>query len=314
MELYLTSSDACNADYLDPHTLKPVLRVSSIARKSSCTGGNKTTTICSFRPPQAQAPPPSATHAPTYPHPPQPGQQVYYHQPQTSQLGPPPQFGASPYGRPQASPYGQPQASPFGPSPYGKPHGTPLAAGPAMASFPVPNHTAGYPTPQASQTSMHSSAPSSGSGSGTGTGLKVVCEIEWHSTSGNVFRWPDGQPALKESAYVDSSGFFERKRKFKARSGRSYVWRDEGILQDAENGKDQLGEFTWELKKLRDKWDLQSPTATQWAAVLNVSQAAVQDLEEIVVVLAYQQAKLKQTKEKAKVAEEVGNAIGSAAG
>ncbi|KAH7104076.1 hypothetical protein BKA62DRAFT_670188 [Auriculariales sp. MPI-PUGE-AT-0066] len=274
MDFYLTSSDACNADYLDAQTLALVMRVSSQERKKSLVS-SLTTTICSFRPAEAQAKLATSTPLAVNSYQLQPAPQVVSPSQQQVYTYGTTTYAASPYGQPQAAPYVQPH-----PPSYVQPQTT----------TPVPSPTGGLNGPGA------------------------VCEIEWHSVKEDIFTWADGRPKMKADAFVDSSGFWKRSRKFKARSGRSYIWREDGSLLDAETGKEQLGQFANNKKNLREKWDLNSSRAVQWSAVLTLNPTVVPDLEDIVVVLAYLMGKIQESSERSDNIKKVNQTMGAVGG
>ncbi|KAI0315618.1 hypothetical protein OF83DRAFT_336885 [Amylostereum chailletii] len=81
-------------------------------------------------------------------------------------------------------------------------------------------------TPSRSTTHLARFVPTSGGGSGSGSGgLTTVptVDIEWHRWSETIFRMEDREEELEEYLPKED-GLTGRKRRFTARSGRSYLW------------------------------------------------------------------------------------------
>ena len=181
MELVLTSPDSCNADYLDPRTMTPLFRVTTLSKKKSVLGAETTVVQVLQSAGQQQRQP--QVHAQHH-HPANgyPQQQQFRGQQQYTHTGSHGGYAASPYGIPP-QPGTTPNVFPM-PQAY---HTTPAQ--------PSPHHQA---PPQPSQPSQSTAQP------------VTTCQIEWHSLKDTLFHWADARGKVTADKTINSSGFMQR--------------------------------------------------------------------------------------------------------
>ncbi|KAI0321196.1 hypothetical protein OF83DRAFT_370069 [Amylostereum chailletii] len=108
----------------------------------------------------------------------------------------------------------------------------------------------------------------------------VIAQVEWHSWSQPVFRFRG--ITIKADNYINSKGFWTRTRSFTSASGKSYAW-DNNVL-NAQGG--------YEVARYHNK--SYGYVGHAHPAYFQVSQEAVQDLDEIVMTLVYAQGKIQE--------------------